>query len=88
MSARTTVAISHIITSAVGSELGGLWYNTIPPYVTSFEKTGLNAANIFFQYLRVKPRLEGRFFFQIFFYEMDAHLLALSSGAVVSSGEL
>ena len=55
--------------------------------VTSFGKIRLNAANNFFQYLRVKPY--GSIFFEkIFMAEMDRHQLALAYDAVVSSGEL
>ncbi len=51
-------------------------------YVTGFGKIGLNAANNFFQYLRVKPY--GSIFFENFFIaEMDRHQLALAYDAVV-----
>ncbi len=53
-------------------------------YVTGFGKIGLNAANNFFQYPRVKPY--GSIFFKKFFMaEMDRHQLALAYDAVVSS---
>ncbi len=56
-------------------------------YVTSFGKIGLNAANNFFQYHRVK--LYGSIFFEKFFMaEMDRHQLALAYDAVISSGVL
>ncbi len=56
-------------------------------YVTGFGKIGLNAANNFFQYPRVKPY--GSIFFEKFFMtEMDRHQLALAYDAVVSSGVL
>ena len=56
-------------------------------YVTGFGKIRLNAANNFFQYLRVKPY--GSIFFQKnFMAEMDRHQLALAYDAVVSSGVL
>ncbi len=56
-------------------------------YVTGFGKIGLNAANNFFQYPRVKPY--GSIFFKKFFMaEMDRHQLALAYDAVVSSGVL
>ncbi len=55
--------------------------------VTGFGKIGLNAANNFFQYPRVKPY--GSIFFEkIFMAEMDRHQLALAYDAVVSSGVL
>ncbi len=56
--------------------------------VTGFEKICLNAANNFFQYLRVKPY--GSVFFQkkMFMAEMDKHLLALSYSVIVSSGDM
>ncbi len=56
-------------------------------FVTGFGKIGLNAANNFFQYHRVK--LYGSIFFEkIFMAEMDRHQLALAYDAVVSSGVL
>ncbi len=56
-------------------------------YVTGFGEIGLNAANNFFQYPRVKPY--GPIFFKKFFMaEMDRHQLALAYDAVVSSGVL
>ncbi len=56
-------------------------------YVTGFGKIGLNAANNFFQYPRVKPY--GSIFFEkIFMAEMDRHQLALAYDAVVISGVL
>ncbi len=56
-------------------------------YVTGFGKIGLNAANNFFQYPRIKPY--GSIFFEkIFMAEMDRHQLALAYDAVVSSGVL
>ncbi len=56
-------------------------------YVTGFGKIGLNAANKFFQYPRVKPY--GSIFFEKFFMaEMDRHQFALAYDAVVSSGVL
>ncbi len=54
--------------------------------MTSFGEIGLNAANNFFQYPRVKPY--GSIFFEIFTAEMDRHQLALAYDAVVSSGVL
>ncbi len=46
-------------------------------YVTGFGKIGLNAANKFFQYPRVKPY--GSIFFEKnFMAEMDRHQLALA----------
>ncbi len=55
--------------------------------VTGFGKIGLNAANNFFQYHRVKPY--GSIFFEKFFMaEMDRHQLALAYDAVVISGVL
>ncbi len=60
---------------------------TLATYVTGFGKIGLNAANNFFQYPRVKPY--GSIFFEkIFMAEMDRHQLALAYDAVVSSGVL
>ncbi len=54
----------------------------IDVYVTGFGKIGLNAANNFFQYPRVKPY--GSIFFEkIFMAEMDRHQLALAYDAVV-----
>ncbi len=56
-------------------------------YVTGFGKIGLNAANNFFQYPRVK--LYGSIFFEkIFMADIDRHQLALAYDAVVSSGVL
>ncbi len=56
-------------------------------YVTGFGKIGLNAANNFFQYPRVKPY--GSIFFEKnFMAEIDRHQLALAYDAVVSSGVL
>ncbi len=53
--------------------------------MTGFGKIGLNAANNFFQYPRVKPY--GSIFSKFFFMaEMDRHQLALAYDAVVSSG--
>ncbi len=50
--------------------------------VTGFGEIGLNAANNFFQYPRVKPY--GSIFFEkIFMAEMDRHQLALAYDAVV-----
>ncbi len=55
--------------------------------MTGFEKIGLNAANNFFQYPRVKPY--GSIFFENYFMaEIDGHQLALAYDAVVSSGVL
>ena len=49
-------------------------------YVTGFGKIGLNAANNFFQYPRVKPYV--LIFFETFFMaEMDRHQLALTYDA-------
>ncbi len=56
-------------------------------YVTGFGKIGLNAANNFFQYPRVKP-YGSNFLEKIFMAEMDRHQLALAYDAVVSSGVL
>ncbi len=51
-------------------------------YVTGFGKIGLNAANNFFQYPRLK--LYGSIFFEIFFMaEMDRHQLTLAYDAIV-----
>ncbi len=55
--------------------------------MTGFGKIGLNAANYFFQYTRVKPYGSG-FFEKFFIAEMDRHQLALAYDAVVSSGML
>ncbi len=56
-------------------------------YVTGFGKIGLNTANNFFQYPRVKPY--GLIFLEnIFMAEMDRHQLALAYDAVVSFGVL
>ncbi len=61
--------------------------NGILLFVTGFGKIGLNAANNFSQYPRVKPY--GSIFFEkIFMAEMDRHQLALAYDAVVSSGVL
>ncbi len=55
--------------------------------VTDFGEIGLNAANNFFQYPRVKPY--GSIFFEKFLMaEMDRHQLALAYDAVVSSDVL
>ncbi len=50
-------------------------------YVTGFGKIGLNAANNFFQYPRVKP-YGSIFFKKIFMAEMDRHQLALAYDAL------
>ncbi len=55
--------------------------------MTRFGKIGLNAANNFFEYPRVKP-YGSIFFGKIFMAEMDRHQLALAYDAVVSSGVL
>ncbi len=57
-----------------------LWYLTRTVYVTGFGKIGLNAANNFFQYPRVKPY--GSIFLKIFMAQMDRHQLALAYDAV------
>ncbi len=58
-----------------------------PLIVTGFGKVGLNAANNFFQYPRVKP-YRSIFFENFFMAEMDRHQLALAYDAVVSAGVL
>ncbi len=63
------------------------WLTAAPAYVTGFGKIGLNAANNFFQYPRVKPYWLI-FFEKIIMAEMDRNQLALAYDAVVSSGVL
>ncbi len=50
-------------------------------YVIGFGKIGLNAANNFFQYPRVKPYV-SIFFEKHFMAEMDRHQLALAYDAL------